>query len=72
LKTLIDPILNSEQDQSDNILLPSSSYFTTEKFIKDVNNNFIKFSILSLNCQSLNSKFDEIVIFLEQFKQTEI
>ena len=41
-----------------------SNYFSNEEFIKTCLQTNGKLSILNLNCQCINSKFDQIKLFL--------
>ena len=45
-----------------------SPYFGDEHLIKCQQNNHNSFLIFSLNCQSLNGKFDKIKIQIETFR----
>ena len=46
-------------------LIKSSSYYTCDTLVATLAENTERFSLLSLNCQSLNSKFDNILILVE-------
>ena len=41
-------------------LIKSSSYYTCDTLVTTLAEHTESFSLLSLNCQSLNSKFDNI------------
>ena len=73
--SLIDRI-NENEDQSDIINEPElfnhSWYYSIDSFINMFNNKVNGFSILSLNCQSLNAKFSELKILIEDFKNQNI
>lgn len=66
-------ILDSEyncQDDNDNMptLLKNSPYYDNENAIDILKNKQNAISILSLNCQSLPAKFDQIKIYLRNFE----
>ena len=43
-------------------------YYHDEQLINELNTKTNNFNIFSLNCESINSKFDQINITIEQFK----
>ena len=45
-----------------------SPYFSYDSFIKTLSDKKEEFCVLSLNCQSLNAKFDNLLIILEELK----
>ena len=67
-------ILNpNDEDQSifydEPSIMKNSPYYHDEKLINELNTKTNNFNILSLNCESINSKFDQINITIEQFKR---
>ena len=50
-------------------IIKNSPYYDYEKLINELNTKTNNFNILSLNCESINSKFDQINIIIEQFKR---
>ena len=64
---LLDVIGPSVENESD--LIEQSKYYDDHEFksVLQIFNN--KISILSLNCQSINAKFDKIKMFLEVIKR---
>ena len=47
-------------------LLQLSPYYNNESLVEFLNKNPDSFKLISLNCQSLNSKYDELKIFFEE------
>ena len=67
-------ILNpNDEDQSifydEPSIIKNSPYYHGDKLINELNTKTNNFNILSLNCESINSKFDQINITIEQFKR---
>ena len=50
-------------------IIKHSPYYDNDKFIKDYKNKNSSFKILSLNCQCINAKIDEIKLFLQLLKE---
>ena len=50
-------------------IMKNSPYYHDEKLINELNTKTNNFNILSLNCESINSKCDQINITIEQFKR---
>ena len=75
-KNNLDFILNKNIDQDDNSLnnlrLKTSYYYSHNTFIETLCKKRGCFSILSLNCQSLNAKFDSLLILIDELKQHNI
>ena len=63
LKILIDSYLNDDDD-IDNISLHSSPYYTFDGLISKLETLPNQMTIFSLHCQSINSKFDQILLLL--------
>ena len=61
-------VVDNNIDDSDNVNVmdsfPQSSYYTQESVLSAFDQNKNKFSILSVNIQSLNAKFDQLKIFI--------
>ena len=67
---LIDEHSNEVNDDESPCLFQHSPYYDTTaacKILSDKNNNF---SVLSLNCQSLNAKINELRIYLQMFQSS--
>ena len=65
-------LLDFDEEHSDlNIsnVLKTSLYYTDTEFIQEINPDSC--TIMSLNCQSLNSKFSEIKLLLDKFAESE-
>ena len=56
----LDPI-----DEDEVNLIHHSNYYNNEEFTEAHKQTDVKLSILNLNCQCINSKFDKIKLFLE-------
>ena len=70
-KLSLPKILNIDDRRDDDNeieVINQSPYFDDEHLIKCQQNNHNSFLIFSLNCQSLNAKFDEIKIQIETFR----
>ena len=63
-------LLDFDEEHSDlsNVLKPSF-YYTDTEFIQEMNPDSC--TIMSLNCQSLNSKFSEVKLLLDKFAESE-
>ena len=70
LEQVIQTYLNNNEEEFDNINLPiSSPYYSHEMFVETLLNKKDDFCILSLNCQSLNAKFDKLSLLIEELRQ---
>ena len=69
--SLVD-LLSEEQDDSDDIptLFQHSPYYDNEAFIEILKTKSDSFSLLSLNCCSLNAKFDQLQIYVDMIEQS--
>ena len=71
--SLIRILNQNDEDQSifynEPSIIKNSPYYNDEKLIHELNTKTNNFNILSLNCESINSKFDQINITIEQFKR---
>ena len=56
----ISPVIDNETT-----LIEHSKYYNDVKFKNVLQNTNSKISILSLNCQSINAKFDKLKLFLQ-------
>jgi len=65
-KLNIDNIENDENDQIQ--IIKHSSYYDNDKLNSLIKSNNNSFSILSTNIQSLNAKFDELNIFVNDLR----
>ena len=63
--------IHEDQDTNDEapVLIRHSSYYNDVKLTNELNNNRDKFNILSLNCESINTKIDEIRLKLAHYKE---
>ena len=54
--------IHEDQDTNDEapVLIRHSSYYNDVKLTNELNNNCDKFNILSLNCESINAKIDQL------------
>ena len=70
LENVIQSCLVDEDDDDDmsNIKLTSSSYFTHDILSETLHTRKGYFNILSLNCQSINAKFDKILLLVTELK----
>ena len=72
-KSLLD-LINSEFNTNNNdespTLFQNSPYFNDEDAIKLLSKKTDNISILSLNCQSLQSKFSQLEIYLKNYTQS--
>lgn len=57
----------NDDDNSPNLFQPSP-YYTDNELVETLVNRSQSFNLLSLNCQSLNSKFNELQVYLEFYK----
>ena len=62
---------NQTEDDSPTLFHPSP-YYTESEFIEIMENQNQSFKLLSLNCQSLNAKFNELSIYLEFYRSNNI
>ena len=60
--------MNDEDGELD--IFHQSPYFDDDDLINHIKNKQDKFIVLSLNCQSLNAKIDEIIIKLDILRKT--
>ena len=60
---------DNETEMDHSLLYKPSNYFTQEQ-LTTMSKNFTQhFSVLTLNCQSINAKFDTIVLLVDQLRQ---
>ena len=62
--------INDDQDTIDDapVLIWHSPYYDDAKLLEELKNDRYKFNILSLNCESINAKIDQIRLKLAQYK----
>ena len=72
--SLLDLLSGEEQDRNagDNVpmILQNSPYYDNDVFTNILCTKQNIFSLVSLNCQSLNAKYDEIKIFIENLRES--
>ena len=63
--------INDDQDTIDDapVLIRHSPYYDDAKLLEELKNTRDKFNILSLNCESINAKIDQIRLKLAQYKE---
>ena len=61
----------SDNDEHDFILddIKTSSYYEINQIMEAYNSHKHNFSMLSLNCQSINAKFDSLILLVETLRQ---
>ena len=57
------------EENNEPVLLDISPYYENDSFVNLANSNQDKFIILSLNCQSLNAKFNELRRYVELYAE---
>ena len=64
----------SDNDEHDFILddIKTSSYYETDQIMEAYNSHKHNFSMLSLNCQSINAKFDSLILLVETLRQQKV
>ena len=63
-------LLDFDEELSDlSKVIKTSFYYTDTEFIKEINTDSC--TIMSLNCQSLNSKFSQIKLLLDKFAESD-
>ena len=60
--------VNTESDEDAPIIFQHSPYYNTDVAIDILRNKKNVFSILSINCQSINAKIDQLRIYLKNFE----
>lgn len=68
----LNQVLDTDLSQPDNLPLTFSPYYNHELLIKYLSNKKGSFLVLSLNCQSLNAKIDQLTILLSQLSSHSI
>ena len=69
LNHVVENHFNNKEDNPENINLLLSHYHTHDSMVATLLNILYEISILSLNCQSLNAKFDDILLLVEELRQ---
>ena len=59
-------------DDQEPIIFHPSPYMSSEEFTNHISNNNESFKIISLNCQSINAKFDQLKIYIENCCKSQI
>jgi hypothetical protein len=71
LVNIINP--NLEENENDgHILISHSSYYHHDNLISTLTRNKNQFSILSTNIECISAKFDELKMFIEILKQSNL
>ena len=65
-------IISDESANDEMSLFNDIRYYNNNEFIKLLKGKNDSFNVLSLNCQSLNSKFNQLKIYIELFKQNKV
>ncbi|ELU02514.1 hypothetical protein CAPTEDRAFT_194305 [Capitella teleta] len=70
----LNQVLQTNQQEQDNTPINFSPYYDHEHLIQHLAQptNNVKFKILSLNCQSLNAKFDQLMILIAQLNHNNV
>ena len=68
----LNEILSAHNNETDIDLSSFSPYLTVEQLPSYVSHIADNFSILTLNCQSINSKFDDLYVVLDELQNTRI
>ena len=68
----LNQILGTDHSQPDNLPLTFSPYYNHDSLIEHLTKNNNSFKVLSLNCQSLNAKIDNISILISQLNDHNI
>ena len=67
-KSLVE-LLNANTDETPDIqIITQSPYYSIEQFIQEIKKHKDSFTILSLNIQCLNAKFDALTILLDKIQ----
>ena len=64
--SIIRKLFDDNDNEQDKISLATSYYFTHDTFIDKLINQKIKFCMLSLNIQSINAKFNKLLLLIEE------
>ena len=59
-------------DDQEPIIFHPSPYMSSEEFTNHISNNNESFKIISLNCQSINAKFDQLKIYIENCYKSQV
>ena len=60
---------NNEVDEQESQLLKHSSYYDADQFAELTDRCSHNFRILTLNIESINAKFDELTIYIEELSK---
>lgn len=70
--SLVDIINEDNSDDNSINILTYSPYYDNDKAVEILADDCKSLIILSLNCQSLNAKFNELQVYLEYFKESNV
>lgn len=65
-------MLNDDTDENEPHPIEKSKYYNDDNFISMMSNKTNPFTVLSMNIQSINAKFDELKIYIEILKKNGI
>ena len=72
LNHVLSQDIDNEGDADSELeIIKKSSYYSNDNLIKEFKTKKDSFKILSVNCQSINSKIDQLKLNLHQVKQNE-
>ena len=60
---------NNEDGEQESQILKHSSYYDADQFVELTDGCRHNFSILTLNIESMNAKFDELTIYIEELSK---
>ncbi len=69
ITNIIDPNPEDNEYTNEPVIISHSSYYDYDNLVSALNKNKNQFSILSTNIQCIQTKFDELKIFIEMLKQ---
>ena len=67
--SIIRKLFDDNDNEQDKISLATSYYFTHDTFIDKLINQKTKFCMLSLNIQSINAKFNKLLLLIEELRE---
>ena len=62
-------VQEEHSDIDDSFRFVQSNYYTHDDFVTTAANFMEHFSVLTLNCQSLNAKFDSLTLLIEELRE---
>ena len=69
---LIDESNRVDHQEPIRPILHPSPYMSSEEFTNHISNNIERFKIISLNCQSINAKFDQLKMYKENCYKSQV